>query len=592
MKLIKTILPVLIVTGTLTLSYSQTAVKSKQTPVVDKILEMQDNKNDFNNVADIINYMDEVYGGLYDSIEQGGKITIYFGPAHGKDHTERWRGITTERIGTTGLPEEYYSMLYSRKLYKLFKTNPYLNIVASDEYKEVLEGKSDSYHYMKFKDVMSNAKDAGAFMVIEMHMNNVSIFSKADGLVNMPGIHMARDSQGRKLLINITGTYSGFLTLYNKFDAGGFSRQYALNIRDNLVSKGYKANGWEYGAVADDRFTYYVLFPVSVIYECGFISHPEEEQKLLNEEYMDGMVASQYEMLLKTFNDTYGIDISKKEFSGKKKNFKNNIELLKLARLTVYFIKNGDTKSANAAMKAMNSLYLNPQTKDSIEYYNSIMNRINQAEQHYANGVKYRNKKQFNKARRAFILGRSTLNNNDIYSAYRNKLTMAIHGNKSSRGASDSTPTENTISADNTIAAKNTTKTANTAISVKSSPITKPFIMTLRDEKNIESAVMEALSPDLRSLKIITDSMKDYKSVSFTKEKTYSAKKKKYITTTKKIVKDFDFRSGIYVAHLNKDMKVIKVEKVSSVYLDSNKYQSHQYLKNSYFTQVEMEKEI
>ena len=583
MKLIKTILPVLIVTGTLTLSYSQTAVKNKQTPVVDKILEMQDNKNDFNNVADIINYMDEVYGGLYDSIEQGGKITIYFGPAHGKDHTERWRGITTERIGTTGLPEEYYSMQYSRKLYKLFKANPYLNIVASDEYKKVLEGKSDSYHYMKFKDVMSNAKDAGAFMVIEMHMNNVSIFSKADGLVNMPGIHMARDSQGRKLLINITGTYSGFLTLYNKFDAGGFSRQYALNIRDSLVSKGYKANGWEYGAVADDRFTYYVLFPVSVIYECGFISHPEEEQKLLNEEYMDGMVASQYEMLLKTFNDLYGIDISKKEFSGKKKNFKNNIELLKLARLTVYFIKSGDTKSANAAMKAMNSLYLDPQTKDSINYYNSIMNRINQAEQHYANGVKYRNKKQFNKARRSFILGRSTLNNNDIYSEYRNKFTMAIHGNKSSRGASDSTPQTAVIQ---------NTKSANTAIAVKSSPITKPFIMTLRDDKNIESAIMEALSPDLRSLKIITDSMKDYKSVSFTKEKTYSAKKKRYITTNKKIVRDFDFRSGIYVAHLSKDMKVVKVERVSSVYLDSNKYQNDQYLKNSYFTQIEMEKEI
>jgi hypothetical protein len=163
---------------------------------------------------------------------------------------------------------------------------------------------------------------------------------------------------------------------------------------------------------------------------------------------------------------------------------------------------------------------------------------------------------------------------------------MAIHGNKSSRGASDSTP--QTAEIQNTKSAN----TANTAIAVKSSPITKPFIMTLRDDKNIESAIMEALSPDLRSLKIITDSMKDYKSVSFTKEKTYSAKKKRYITTSKKIVRDFDFRSGIYVAHLSKDMKVVKVERVSSVYLDSNKYQNDQYLKNSYFTQIEMEKEI
>ena len=116
--------------------------------------------------------------------------------------------------------------------------------------------------------------------------------------------------------------------------------------------------------------------------------------------------------------------------------------------------------------------------------------------------------------------------------------------------------------------------------------------MTLRNKENIESAIMESLSPDSKSLKIITDSMKNYKSVSYTTTKTYSAKKKKYITSSKKVIKDFEFRSGIYVAELNKDMKVVKVVKVSSVYLDHNKYQNHQYLKNSYFTQIEMEKEI
>ncbi|MCL1834337.1 MAG: hypothetical protein FWG49_07535, partial [Leptospirales bacterium] len=251
MKLINVILLIIFSAGSYTLSYSETVIKNKQTPSINKIIEMQDNKNTFNDVADIINYIDGIYGSLYDSLENGGKITIYFGPAHGRDGAGQWRGITTNRIGTTGLPEEYYSMLYSRKLYNLFKENPFLNIVASDEYRDVLEGKSDSYHYMSFRDVMKNAKAAGSFMVIEMHMNNVSILSKADGLVNMPGIHMARDERGRKLLINIVGSYSGFLTLYNKYDAGGFSKQYAVNIRDNLISKGYKANGWEYGAVAD-----------------------------------------------------------------------------------------------------------------------------------------------------------------------------------------------------------------------------------------------------------------------------------------------------------------------------------------------------
>ncbi len=566
--------------------YSATVVKNKQTPVVTRILELQDDLNKFNDIAEIVNYVDEIYGNIYDSVEKGGKITLYFGPNHGKDETERWRGITTNRVGITGLPEEYYSMLYSRKLYNLLSQNKFFNIVAKDEYRQVLEGKADSYHYMKFKDVMSNAKNAGAFMVVEMHMNNVSIFSKADGLVNMPGIHMARDSSGRKLLINITDTYSGFLTLYNKYDAGGFSRQYALNIRDALVSKGYLANNWDYGAVADDRFTYYLNFPVSVIYECGFISHPVEEKKLRDPEYMNGMVNTHYEMLLKTFNDIYGMDISKNEFKGKRKDFKSGIEILKLARLAIYFIQHTDTKSANIAVKAMNDLYLNSKTKDSINYYTSIMHTINQAESYFQKGIKYRNKKKFNKARACFVDAKESINRNEMYSAYKEKYSNAIYGNKKNRIT--------TIARDNTNTAniKYEKKSVDTAIQVKASPVTKPFIMTLRTGESLEDAIKTSLDPDTKSLRLIADSMNNYKKISFVKVRTYLPKRKKYKTTYTKKYYDFEFKPGIFVVQVDRNMKIVKADRVSSVYLDSNKYQNQQYMKNSYFTQIEQDKKI
>lgn len=565
--------------------YSETTIKNKQTPVIDKIIERQDNKNTFSDIAEIINYIDEIYGNLYDSLENGGKITLYFGPAHGKDDTERWRGITTNRVGITGLPEEYYSRLYSRKLYNLLKQNSFLNIVAKDEYLQVLEGKSDTYHYMKFKDVLSNAKNAGAFMVVEMHMNNVSIFEKADGLVNMPGIHMARDSSGRKLLINITSSYSGFLTLYNKYDAGGFSKQYALNIRDSLVTKGYKANSWDYGAVADDRFSYYLNFPVSVIYECGFISHPVEEKKLLEADYMDGMVKTQYEMLLKTFNDIYGIDISKNEFRGKRKDFKAGIEILKLARLAIYFIQHADTKNANMAVKAMNDSYYNSQTKDSINYYRSIMNTINQAENYYLKGTKYRNKKKFNKARTCFVNAKESLNRNEMYSAYKEKYSIAIYGNKKIRSyiAKDNTPTPNT---------NWEKKRVETAIPVKASQITKPFILALSTGENLENAVIESLNPDSKSLKSIIESMNNYKKVSLTKVRKYSSKKHKYTTVYKKKFDDFEFKPGIFVVQIDRNMRIVKADRVSQIYLDPNKYQNQQYLKNSYFTEIEQERNL
>ena len=563
-------------------SFSESTLKNKQTAVIAKILEKQDDRNIFNGAVEIINYIDEIYGNLYDSLENGGKITLYFGPAHGKDDTERWRGITTNRVGVTGLPEEYYSILYSRKLYNLLKQNPFINIAAKDEYRQVLEGKSDSYHYMKFIDVMTNAKNADAFMVVEMHMNNVSIFEKADGLVNMPGIHMARDSSGKKLLINITGTYSGFLTLYNKYDAGGFSKQYAVNIRDALVSKGYQANSWDYGAVADDRFTYYLNFPVSVIYECGFISHPVEEKKLMQNDYMDGIVKTDYDMLLKTFNDIYGIDISKNEFKGKRKDFKAGIEVLKLARLAIYFIQHADTKSANMAVKAMNDSYYNSQTKDSIRYYTSIINTINHAEYYYYKGTKYRNKKKFNKARTCFVNAKESLNRNEMYSAYKEKYSIAIYGNKKNRNiASDNTPDTNWEK-----------KRFETAVPVKASQVTKPFILALSSGENLENAVMESLDPDTKTLKSISESMKNYKKVSMVKVRKYSSKKHRYVTTYKKKVYDFDFKSGIFVVQIDRNMKIVSAERVSKVYLDPNRYQNQQYLKNSYFTQIEQERNL
>jgi len=586
----KMLSPVLIIISVYTNSFGETLIKNQQTASINKILEMQDNKNTFNDIAEIVNYIDEIYGNIYDSVEKGGKITLYFGPAHGKDDTERWRGITTNRVGITGLPEEHYSMLYSRKLYNLLKQNPFLNIVANDEYRDVLEGKSDSYHYMKFKDVMNDAKTAGAFMVMEMHMNNVSIFCKADGLVNMPGIHMARDDRGRKLLINITDTYSGFLTLYNKYDAGGFSKQYALNIRDSLVSKGYLANNWDYGAVADDRFSYYLNFPVSVIYECGFISHPVEEKKLLEQDYIDGMINSHYDMLLKTFNDIYGMDISKTEFKGKRKDFKTGIEILKLARLAIYFIQHADTKSANKAVNTMNDLYYNSRTRDSINYYSSIMNTINHAERYYKRGTGYRNKKKFNKARTCFVNAKESLNRNELYTAYKEKYSIAIYGNKRNRNiAKDNKSRRET--AEN-LNSRYDISSIDTAIPVKTSSVTKPFILTLRNGQNLENAVIESLNPDSKSLKSIIESMNNYKKISWEKTRKYFPKKKKYKTVYTKKFRDYEFKSGIFVVRVDSKMRIVKADRVSSVYLDPNKYQNQQYLKNSYFTQIEQDKNL
>jgi len=557
----------------------------EQSPVIQKIISNEDDNSTRKKLVGIIDYIDTTYGGIYENLSNGGKITIYFGPAHGKDHTEEWRGITTNRIGVTGLPEEYYSIKYSRKLYNLLKANPFIEIAAKPEYRQVLEGKSESYHYMKFKDVMREARDANAFMVIEMHMNNVSIFSKADGLINMPGIHLARDKNGARMLINITSRNSGFLTLYNKYDASDFSRQYAVNIRQSLVKKGYIANGWDYGAVADDRFTYYLNFPISIIYECGFISDTEEERKLQDPEYMDGMVQTHYEMLLKTFNDMFGIDISGDEIEISRKDFSDNIELLKLARVAVFYIQMADTAQANIAIREMKKRFYFGNHKGVIDYYCSIISRINKSESLYAKGRKYHNRKKYKKARKYFVYARNNLRNNELFSAYKRKYNSAIYGNRRQKRESDT-------------AYKKISRRRNSeqvqreeaSVIVDKSPVTKPVILIIRKNQTIEQSVIDALAPDAENLDNICRSLKNHHVYHKKKVKKYSKKRKRYIYRYVRKKRKYEFNEGIYIVNLDKKKRVVKAKRVSSVYLNQKKYQNQQYLKNSYFADTEKQK--
>ena len=563
-------------------------LKKEQSETVKRIIANENNESRKKELFDIINYIDTTYGDLREKLANGEKITIYFGPAHGKDHTDEWRGITTNRVGVTGLPEEYYSILYSRKLYNLLKKNKYIRIVAKPEYQAVLDGNSETYHYMKFKDVMQNARNANAFMVIEMHMNNVAIFNKADGLINMPGIHMSRDTNGRKMIVNIKSSNSGFLTLFNKYDASDFSRQYAINIRQSLVKKGYTPNGWEYGAVADDKFTYYLNFPISVIYECGFISDTDEEKKLTDEEYMDGMVKSQYEMLLKTFNDVFGIDISDNELKLTDRDYSDNIELLKLARIAIFYMQNAGTEQANIAIRAMRKNYYYGSNKDVIKYYSSIINRINNSENLYYKGTRYNKKKKYSKARKNFIYAKNNLGRNEIYSAYRGKYNAAIYGNRKRYYNNDNI-------SDNTSTAKTGKQQIifnESSIIAGKSRINKPFILILHKNQSLSDAVYDALSPDSDDLGIITESMKNFHIYSYKKVKKYSKKKKRYIYLWEKNIRKFIFDDGIYVVTLDKNKRVVRAERVSSVYLNPERYQNQQYLKNSYFAETERQKDF
>ena len=562
-------------------SQTEPNIGRNQPRIISSIVSAEKNSRHLDNISEMLNYIDRTYTDIPETLKSGGRLTIFFDPAHGKDSTGEWRGITTNRIGVTGKPEEYYSIYYSRKLYTLLKENSYFNIVTSKDFQKVLDGKSDSYHFLRFSETVDMAKNAGAFIVIAQHLNNVSIFNKADGRINIPGIHMARDKQNRLLLRNIKGSYSGFLTLYNKFDASGFSKQYAVNIRESLVAKGYKANNWDYGAVGDDRFIYYVDFPVSVIYENGFISHPEEEKKLLDPYYMDGIVKSQYDTLLQSLKEIYGVDITDSRLKINNVKFNDRIELLKLARIAIYYIKNAETAKANNTIKAMAVYSKNKDLADSVAYYQSIIRTVNKSESHYKKGVARKKKKQFKQARRDFNNALKSLDRNSLYSGYRAKYNNEIgrrNGSSSSTTAASTDPKP--------------VKFKESAHPVNRSSVTKPVILTIEDGATLQQSIIDALNPDDENLIKIYDSLNKYKKVKWVKYRKWSNKHKKNITAWKKVTEDFNFTNGIYIVTFDKNFNVTKAESVPQVYLNPEVYQNQQYLKNSYFERTERERNL
>jgi len=562
-------------------SQSAASIEKEQPRVISSIIAAEKNSRHLYNLTEIVNYIDRTYTDIPETLKSGGKLTIFFDPAHGKDSTGEWRGITTNRIGVTGKPEEYYSIYYSRKLYALLKENSYFNIVTSKDFQKVLDGKSDSYHFLRFSETVQMARDAGAFIIIAQHLNNVSIFNKADGRINIPGIHMARDKQNRLLLRNIKGSYSGFLTLYNKFDASGFSRRYAVNIRESLISKGYKANSWEHGAVGDDRFIYYVDFPVSVIYENGFISHPEEEKKLLDPYYMDGIVKSQYDTLIQSLNEIYGVDISGSKLKINNVKFYDRIELLKLARIAIYYIKNAETSKANNTVNAMAAYSKNKDLAESVAYYQSIMRIINKAEGHYSRGIAQKKKKQHKQARSDFNDALRSLDRNSLYSEYRTK-----YNNEISRGSGSGTASALTSNEPKPV------KFKESAHRVSRSAATKPVILTMEEGTTLQQAIIDALNPDDENLAKIYNSLDKYKKVRWEKYSKWSAKHKKNITAWRKVTEDFNFTNGIYIVTFDKNFNVTKAESVSQVYLNPEVYQNQLYLKNSYFEKTERDRNL
>jgi N-acetylmuramoyl-L-alanine amidase len=572
----------IILAGSAALADSDSPFNRPQTPSIQNLWKAEKNPALRESIADIINRIDHTYAGLYDTIQKGGKLVIFFDPAHGKLRNGMWQGgDATRRTSCTNLPEEYYSILISRKMYEHLSKNSFIEVKTTDDFMEVLKGKSDTYRDIPFSTTVEMAERAGAFIIISEHLNNISVLHKADGKVNLPGIHITRNAYGWKVLQFVRDTYEGFLTLYNKLDASGFSYNYALKLKKMLVSKGLKPNSWGFGAVGDSRFCYFVDFPVSIIYESGFISNPDEEKRLRDPDYEKLIVDSQYTTMLETVNEVFGVDLSGSSAKKTGEPAAERIELLKLARLAVYYIKVGNTGSSIRVIREMEKKYAGGKYGEHTWYFTSVKNSLARSCNYYAMAQKFKRQKKNRQAQKYFLLARRSLQCAPIFSALRERY----HHELNTTTATTATVASAVPAKAAPVEVKPVSKTEYSSF-IARAPLGRSIILPIEHAQSLETAIDLALGPDAETLSKLVRSFKNGRIVTKTKYYTYSGKKKKKkrVTCWKTNVQKLKFGTGIYIVNLDTGLNIVSARYVNSVPLNPSQYQNQQYLKNSYFS--------
>lgn len=559
---------------------------SSQPEIIKSILESEKKSEDFNELISLINETDEIYGSLGEKLNNGGKIVIFFDPAHGKLPGGKWQGETTFRMSSTGLPEEIYSIFLSRKLYSLLKKNKYIEVKTTDDFMEVLENKSETYNNITFTETMKLAKKNKAFMVIASHLNNVGMLSKAEGLANIRGIHLVYSESGRAYLSHITNVQSGFLTLYNRYDPTGFTGLIANYFKNEMLSYGYKFNNWKQGAVADDRFLYFANFPLSLMFESGFISNPVEEEFLRNENNQNEIALSQYNAIINAIDEKFGVDLTESSISKSKTQF-DILTLIKLSKMVNHYTSKTDLVKAANICTLMDKYFKSSRFETSTEPYREIKSRVLSANYHMNKASAYASKKRYSAARNSLQRAFNALGKNPYYYPVRAEIAArykAITGRNIRRSMhyGDAANVDNYYE----------TEFPYLGCQRENHSPTSPFILIVRANQSLEDAVNLSIAPNDKYCGKILESLRKARSTGYTTQRRYLAKKKRYMNVRIKRSYPVRFTEGIYIVQFNSNMSVRRAEKVKIVPFDPKRFQNQEYFKNSSLAVKEKDKSL
>ncbi|MCX7678359.1 MAG: N-acetylmuramoyl-L-alanine amidase [Spirochaetes bacterium] len=581
-----------------------------QPPIIQTIIDSEKNIERAKGIIELIHLLDEIYKNIPERILSGEKLTIYIDPCHGMVNGH-WSAKPTGRHCINGISEEVYSLMLIRKLYARLSNNPHIKIVSSDDYLAALKGERNDYKNQSFRNTIKRAYEAKAQIIISQHLNNVHSGIKATGTSNIPGIHIVYDSEGKKYLENITQVHKGFLTLYNRLDVSGFSRYYAYELKKELISIGMHPNGWQMGAVADDRFIYFIDFPISLIYETGFISNPDDLSIISDPHMQEKIAHAQYDTLLSSVKEVFGIDISEntpKRMETPSAMF--DLTLVKLSRIALFYMQAGLARKACDVIDLMRERYGNTRFGTLVTPYYEMKQTALLSEHLYEKAMsalakRAKNKKQRQKYIRmalnylstAKALTRSKDFYDGIYRKYADTYREILHPGwkmqkQETKFAVCANPVSEQPSYTNSKEELLSKEFVDRHYAVRPAEITRPIIFAFEEGQSLKEAIQNNLAPHENVFEKLYDAFIHARADVKVKHVKWSPKKKRNITVWKNETKHVEFRPGIYIVRLNNNLEIVSAKRVSRVYLNPDRYQNHLYLKNSHFAHVKREKSL
>ena len=176
--------------------------------------------------------------------------------------------------GNNGTTEEKANLSITLKLQKLLEESGATVILTRSNENGIYDQNSKTIREMKVSDIKNRVKignDSSADILVSIHLN------KGDN-----------------------SSYNGFQTFYKKDDEQG--KRLAVDIQGSLKDTIKTENKREAHEISGIYLVDNVEIPTTIV-ECGFLSNPQEEEKLLTDEYQNQLAWGIFIGIMNYFNE-------------------------------------------------------------------------------------------------------------------------------------------------------------------------------------------------------------------------------------------------------------------------------------------------